>query len=226
MVIAIHLEAEHMRNRLAVVILSLVAMVVLGSCSSISTGFGYGGNTCNANNDYRLNPSVEIPSSGLSGVFTSTIRFGNDYSRSGFAIHSTYELVLGTREQGSGTYYSSMECYSIGPGWEFVFSDKFRLLIGAGIPLSGSYFTREEIDEDNTITCKSRVGLANFIGFFDVRYFYDDNWFLSLRGSASRVRTEYSSYDCTINGLPDHYYRENRKSGFFYLATLGMGYNL
>ena len=218
-----------MKNRIMVALLAIVALVLLGSCSSLSLGFGYGGNTCDANNDYRLNPSVDLPSSGLSASWSATIRFGKDHTKSGFALSSSSYYIMGKRKQGSFSSSSELMTFSIGPAWEFVISNKFRLLVGAGYTRSGSYKT-DEVHDDDSIHCETTVqgfsSLNGLSGFIDARYFFSDHWFLSLRGGVSRIVMGSSVYDCTIDGQRDQYNKPHNKPGFLYLATLGVGYNL
>lgn len=217
-----------MRRKLIVPILiltSILLVFLLGSCTSLSYGMGYRGNSKDVNNDYHL-AGVEHPASGFASVWSSTVRFGENRTGSGFAIFTSLLYSQGERKQGTITSSDSMKSFSIGPAWEFVFSKKFRLLTGIGLT-GGSYETEERIttdDETSYIKCNS--SLSGFCGFFDTRFFFADHWFLSLRGEVSATLFNEASYDYLIDGHTYHYTNHDHKLGYRYNATLGIGYNI
>jgi len=213
-------------NSSVLVISSVLLVLLLGSCTSLSFGAGYGGNTCDANNDYHLISGVDHPSTGISSVWSSTIRFGENRTKTGFAFFTSLDYTMGSREQDSISYSSHLTAFSLGPAWEFVVSDKFRFLAGVGV-LIGSYNTDEKKGNGYDTYIDGGSTLSGYSSFIDARYFFSNSWFLSLRGSLSAAWLSDASYNYSIGGqggstilMNDH------KFGVRYLATLGIGYNI
>lgn len=201
-----------MKRELTTVLIALAVLVLLGSCSSLSLDIGYGESTSDAKNELS---SLELPPSGISGSWFSTMRFGKDKSRSGFMMFSSYDFTF-NRD-------SNLYVFSIGPAGEFVISNKFRLLAGAGFSYLGGYYTYVREDDVTFSSTSQFIGLT---GFIDARYFFSDHWFLELRGTISRNRTFSSSSDVyTPEGGSHSYETIVPRYGMRYLAMLGIGYN-